>query len=122
MNTNLAAQRVSDRSRIPSLDGLRAISIAMVLAGHAASGISALKDRPILPYTIFSGSRGVSVFFVISGFLITSLLLQEEKLNGRISLKNFYIRRAFRILPPFWIFLAGVVLFWKVGIFVTRWR
>lgn len=94
----------------------------MVLAGHAASGIGVLKNHPLISYTIFNGNRGVSVFFVISGFLITSLLLQEEQLRGKISLRDFYIRRIFRILPPFWVFLAGVLTFWKLGIFETDWR
>jgi peptidoglycan/LPS O-acetylase OafA/YrhL len=93
----------------------------MVLAGHAASTIPALRDRPLLLYTVFNGSRGVNVFFVISGFLITSLLLREDRLTGRISLRQFYIRRAFRILPPFWIFLGTIVLLWKLGAFETRW-
>lgn len=109
-------------SRIPSLDGLRAISIGMVLAGHAASGIPALRDHPLLAYTLFNGNRGVSVFFVISGFLITSLLLDEEQRAGSISLKNFYLRRIFRILPPFWAFLVGVVVLWKLGVFATGWQ
>ena len=82
--------------RIPSLDGLRAISIAMVLASHAAVSIPILAKHPLLLYTAFNGNRGVSVFFVISGFLITSLLLKEKDLKGKISLKGFYIRRAFR--------------------------
>lgn len=82
MNEAGAAAGLHRSSRIPSLDGLHAISIAMVLAGHAASGIPALRDRPLLLYTVFNGSRGVNVFFVISGFLITSLLLQEDRLTG----------------------------------------
>ena len=121
MKEACTAAGIHRSSRIPSLDGLRAISIAMVLAGHAASGIPALRDRPLLLYTVFNGSRGVNVFFVISGFLITSLLLREDRLTGRISLRQFYIRRAFRILPPFWIFLGTIVLLWKLGAFETRW-
>src|SRR5581483_3057943 len=117
-SVSLGAVRQTD-SRIPSLDGLRAISISMVLAGHAASGIAALRNRPVLLYTLFNGNRGVSVFFVISGFLITSLLLQEDELKGKISLKYFYLRRAFRILPPFWMFLAGIVLLWRLGFLET---
>jgi len=119
-SVSLGAVRQTD-SRIPSLDGLRAISISMVLAGHAASGIAALRNRPVLLYTLFNGNRGVSVFFVISGFLITSLLLQEDELKGKISLKYFYLRRAFRILPPFWMFLAGIVLLWRLGFLETTW-
>jgi peptidoglycan/LPS O-acetylase OafA/YrhL len=109
-------------ARIPSLDGLRAISIAMVLLSHAAFSTPFLEKHPLLVYTIFNGNRGVSVFFVISGFLITSLLLKEDERTGRISLKNFYIRRVFRILPPFWVFLVVVVVLWKAGALETSWK
>lgn len=112
----------SGASRIPSLDGLRAFSIAMVLLSHAAFSTPFLEKHPLLVYTIFNGNRGVSVFFVISGFLITSLLLKEDERTGRISLKNFYIRRVFRILPPFWVFLGVVVLLWKAGALETSWK
>ena len=108
-------------SRIPSLDGLRAISITMVLASHAAPSISALENHPLVLYTVFNGNRGVSVFFVISGFLITSLLLKEHEFIGKISLRDFYRRRIFRILPPFWVFLAVVALLWKLGTIETSW-
>jgi peptidoglycan/LPS O-acetylase OafA/YrhL len=108
-------------SRIPSLDGLRAISIGMVLAAHVVGSIPVLKNRPLLAYTIFNGNRGVSVFFVISGFLITSLLLKEEQVTGKILVKDFYIRRVFRILPPFWVFLAVVAVLWKLGTIETSW-
>jgi peptidoglycan/LPS O-acetylase OafA/YrhL len=88
--------------RIPSLDGLRAASITMVLVAHASMGFpSWAHNHPTLLSAIGNGNRGVSVFFVISGFLITTLLLNEEAKTGNISLKNFYIRRFFRIIPPF---------------------
>lgn len=93
----------------------------MVLASHGAMSISALANRPLLSYTIFNGNRGVSVFFVISGFLITSLLLKEEQVTGKISIRDFYIRRVFRILPPFWVFLAVVALLWELGTIETSW-
>lgn len=119
MKTHLLG--TSGSSRIPSLDGLRAISIAMVLASHTAVGIPAVAKHPLLLYTIFNGNRGVSVFFVISGFLITSLLLKEEESSGNISLGRFYIRRAFRILPPFWMLLLSLVILWKLGTIQTTW-
>jgi peptidoglycan/LPS O-acetylase OafA/YrhL len=93
----------------------------MVLASHAAISVPSLAKHPLLLYTVFNGNRGVSVFFVISGFLITSLLLKEEESIGKISLKSFYIRRIFRILPPFWAFLAVVSLLWKLGTIQTSW-
>ena len=111
----------TESSRIPSLDGLRAISIGMVLTAHLAASVTALEHRPLLLYTIGNGNRGVSVFFVISGFLITSLLLKERELTGKISLRDFYLRRAFRILPPFWVFLACIAVIWKLRIIETSW-
>jgi peptidoglycan/LPS O-acetylase OafA/YrhL len=75
------------RSGIPALDGLRAIAVALVLAGHG--GIPG----------VGGGFIGVDVFFVLSGFLITSLLLDELGRTGRIELTGFWIRRARRLLP-----------------------
>ncbi|HWF27917.1 MAG TPA: acyltransferase, partial [Mycobacterium sp.] len=75
------------RSGIPALDGLRAIAVALVLAGHG--GIPG----------VTGGFIGVDVFFVLSGFLITSLLLDELGRCGRIELTGFWIRRARRLLP-----------------------
>lgn len=74
-------------SGIPALDGLRAIAVALVLVGHG--GIPG----------VTGGFIGVDVFFVLSGFLITSLLLDELGRTGRIELTGFWIRRARRLLP-----------------------
>src|SRR5262249_13186535 len=52
---------------------------------------------------------GVRTFFVISGYLITTLMLQERERTGRISLRHFYLRRTFRIFPPFYAFLAVLI-------------
>lgn len=95
--------------RIPSLDGLRAISITMVILSHL------VKWKHIHGEIIGSyGALGVFVFFVLSGYLITNLLLREYERTGTVSLRNFYIRRAFRIFPAAFVFLAFVIpLFWK---------
>jgi peptidoglycan/LPS O-acetylase OafA/YrhL len=80
------------------LDGLRTLALFLVIAGHV---------RTTLPIrTYFSGGLGVGIFFVLSGFLITILLLREESSTNQISLGSFYIRRAFRILPPYLLTLA----------------
>src|SRR4030095_12084943 len=77
--------------RIPSLDGLRAISILLVVAGHSFSE----ESSPLL-FDLFGhlGNYGVRIFFLISGFLITTLLLKEYSKTNTISLKSFYTRRA----------------------------
>ena len=106
--------------RIPSLDGLRAISIFMVLIGHALFSYHG-EYRVGWSY-LGNGDLGVSIFFVISGFLITTLLLREFEKNGDISLRHFYLRRALRILPPFYTFLLAVVIVWHLGWITSDWR
>lgn len=61
-----------------------------------------------------AGSVGVSVFFTLSGFLITALMLEEFDREGRVSLRAFYRRRAFRLLPALIVFLAAMVLAWRL--------
>lgn len=94
--------------RIPSLDGLRAISISLVIAGHWAS-----RHHQLTFLSVYA-NLGVRIFFVISGYLITTLLLREEQKTARISLRDFYIRRAYRILPAALVFIASVlILHWS---------
>jgi peptidoglycan/LPS O-acetylase OafA/YrhL len=93
--------------RIPTLDGLRAISITPVLIGHASAS---------LPHTQAFSEAGVRAFFVISGFLITTLLLREREHTGRISLRDFYLRRAFRIFPAFYAYLAVMLVLALAGV------
>jgi peptidoglycan/LPS O-acetylase OafA/YrhL len=96
--------------RIPSLDGLRALSIAIVVVSHRALIYDPKDPRFNAGWAILSnGQIGVSIFFVISGFLITTLLLGEWDRNGRISLGEFYLRRALRILPPYYAFLISIL-------------
>ena len=98
-----------DIRRIPSLDGLRAISITLVILSHLVKW-----KHASLEFSSADGELGVRVFFVLSGYLITMLLLREQERSSTISLSNFYVRRAFRILPAALVFLAIVVaLFWQ---------
>jgi peptidoglycan/LPS O-acetylase OafA/YrhL len=93
--------------RIPSLDGLRAISITLVLLGHLAGTRGfPLSAAAVNPWSL--GSFGVTVFFVISGFLITGLLLDELRRTQRIRLGRFYFRRTLRIFPPYFALLIVV--------------
>ncbi len=99
---------MASRRSIPSLDGLRAFSVALVILGHSDSAWTG-HSRYYMDF-LRDGHLGVATFFVISGFLITNLLLKEDAKRGEISLSNFYLRRAFRILPPFYAFLAVVAI------------
>ncbi|MDX8035235.1 acyltransferase [Lentzea sp. BCCO 10_0856] len=79
--------------RFPALDGLRAIAAVLVVFFHYGGP------------DWLQGWAGVQMFFVLSGFLITTLMLREERRTGEISLKEFYLRRAFRILPVYFVLL-----------------
>ena len=97
---------------LPGLDGLRAIAIVIVVLSHY------LPPYPWLP----DGQFGVLLFFVLSGFLITWLLMKELRVSGTISLSGFYTRRAWRILPAFYLsaFIAmGVGVLSGLGV---HWR
>jgi peptidoglycan/LPS O-acetylase OafA/YrhL len=87
------------QGEIPSLNGWRAVSVVMVLIAHS----NAILDPASLKF--YLGGLGVKFFFVISGFLITSLLLREFSEHGRIDVRSFYVRRAFRILPVYYAYL-----------------
>lgn len=97
------------RSRIPSLDGIRAISILTVIGYHILQSIGLDHSVGLLWFTILNGNTGVYVFFVLSGYLITTLLMKEHELNNSINLRHFYVRRAFRILP---VVLANLFVIW----------
>jgi len=100
----------SDRSRGPAglirgLDGLRAVAILLVILWHAAKRLPP-EALGVAARFADAGWTGVDLFFALSGFLITSLLLEEEARSGRgFSLRDFYARRALRILPPFYLVL-----------------
>lgn len=95
--------RTAIESHLPSLDGMRAVSILLVLVAH---GTDAVGRESMFFFSL--GQIGVSIFFVISGLLITWLMLRERDATGEFSLRNFYIRRFLRILPVFWLLIATV--------------
>lgn len=116
-----AAPLPTDQGRLPGLDGLRAISVFGVILSHLMM-LDFFPDVHWLKAIALRGTYGVTVFFVLSGFLITHLLVSEERKTGRISLKRFYIRRGFRILPPALAYLAIVGIFGAFGYFALSWR
>jgi peptidoglycan/LPS O-acetylase OafA/YrhL len=95
-------------ARIPSLDGLRAISIGMVMFSHLAGTHASPVSLATASNWIDWGNLGVRVFFVISGFLISGLLFREEERTGTISLRDFYWRRTLRIFPAYFVFLLAI--------------
>ncbi len=102
-------------SRIPTLDGLRAVSIFLVLCLHSQQRLGTAQRPSLFWSGLLNGESGVFIFFEISGFLITTLLLEEYRRRGSISLRGFYLRRAFRILPPLYVYLGAVVLLGMAG-------
>lgn len=88
-------RKKSSLGYVPALDGLRGIAILLVLGHHAYGGWDA-------------GSVGVDIFFVLSGYLITAILLKDMDRYGRISLVDFYIRRLFRLYPALLVVILAI--------------
>jgi peptidoglycan/LPS O-acetylase OafA/YrhL len=89
---------------IPSLDGVRGLAAFMVFLSHC--GLE----------SVIPGGFGVTLFFFLSGYLITTLLRNEHEATGDVSLKRFYLRRVFRIFPPLYIVLTILVVLASLGI------
>lgn len=104
-------------SRIPSLDGLRAVSILLVIIGHSSDSLNA---PAFLDHFSHLGNLGVRTFFIISGFLITTLLLKEREKTGRISMKGFYARRALRIFPPSLAYIGIIAACYAAGWLILK--
>src|SRR5437899_7858756 len=108
VNVPLTYEAGQERKYLPELDGLRAVSVLIVVSHH-------MHDRV---WSWLSGELGVTVFFVLSGYLITTLSLREESHRGSLSLTAFYVRRSFRIFPLYYIILAAycvLILVLRVG-------
>ena len=107
---------------IKGFDGLRALSIIMVFCTHLGF-LDNISD-PVLSLRLSmlcSGTTGVTIFFVLSGFLITRILLKEKLLTGKISFRNFYIRRFIRLLPPLVLFYSAMVVLMSFGFIGAQW-
>lgn len=91
----------------PGLDGFRGVAVSVVVLYHAADVLLPATEGRIL----HGGFLGVDLFFVLSGFLITALLLGEHDDSGRISFRQFYLRRALRLLPAILLFIGVHILY-----------
>ena len=119
------ALRDGSEKRLRELDGWRAVSVLFVILHH----IAGYQHRRLVSQFSFLdlrvshiGPLGVDIFFVISGFVICRILVLEELRYGSVSLKGFYCRRIFRILPPFYIYLAALSALLCLGLIHESWR
>ncbi|MBX9573749.1 MAG: acyltransferase [Candidatus Obscuribacterales bacterium] len=92
-------------SYIPALDGLRALAILLVMGFHQLGPATGWLGQKL------NGWAGVDLFFIISGFLISSILMKERDREGTFNLRNFYVRRWLRICPAYYLFLALMFVF-----------
>jgi len=108
------------QGRIPSLDGLRCVAVFCVLLAH---GWYSLKIPEVLkPYSHTYGVLGVTIFFVLSGFLIYNLTYKEICKNGKFNWKAFYLRRILRIFPCFYFYLFVVFILSLLGYYIVTWQ
>lgn len=92
------ASSLADGGPIPSLDGIRALAVALVFFAHGGF-------EKVVP-----GGLGVTAFFVLSGYLITTLMRIEFARRGRVDYRNFYLRRLLRLMPPLLLVVAAAAL------------
>lgn len=107
------AERDARSGYIPTLDGWRAIAILMVILAHMrfrVFGTGGIYPNATIEEELSHFVIGVPIFFGISGLLIGSRLLDEQRLRGAIDVRGFYVRRALRILPPYLLALVAIAL------------
>ena len=111
---------IKTKKYIKGLDALRALSIGFVLLNHLGVDVLFFENQYLKNnfYSLFSGETGVRFFFVLSGFLITRILWIQFKDTGTINLKNFFIRRILRLMPPLVLFYVLVISLMKTK-FIT---
>ena len=111
---------LAHRGKIPYLDGLRGYSIITVVVLHCTQSVQGPHWLIPLRLLFGNGVLGVDIFFVISGFLITTLLLREWDQTGSISLRGFYERRVARIFPAAYAYIAAVAVLTLLGFLQLR--
>jgi peptidoglycan/LPS O-acetylase OafA/YrhL len=103
-NPKKAGMSPTDKFYLPSLDGVRAIAAMLVFVSHAGLG------------HLVPGGLGVTIFFFLSGYLITTLLRREYESTGTISFRHFYLRRVYRIFPPMYLVLFSILALGLLGL------
>lgn len=101
--------------RRPELDGLRGVAVLLVIVAHSLSGVDPFNERGLAPWLHSGGGLvGVQLFFVLSGFLITGILVNEHERSGTVDLMRFYSRRVRRLLPALVVVCAATVVWVQV--------
>ena len=108
LNSSFSTPDFLDKTYLPSLDGWRAIAIIFVILGHAKLTVSPSSLYYYFAETFIYAELGVRIFFVLSGFLITTLLIKEHIRFGKINIKNFFIKRVLRIFPVLYLYMLIV--------------
>ncbi|MBY0518097.1 MAG: acyltransferase [Bacteriovoracaceae bacterium] len=115
-----------EQKSIPSLDGIRALSCVLVILGHLSYLYVDFFTKHLghtwgtsLAFAIGNQYAGVTFFFVLSGFLITNILLTEIKRTGVIDFRTFFLKRVFRIFPAYYFYFFAIVLFYQFNQWTT---
>lgn len=106
LRTSLDEPRTSRFRYNPALDGIRGFAISVIMFGHFAAGLTTWAGT-----RLFGVSLSLDWFFIMSGYLITALLLEEWSNSRTVSMRSFYMRRGFRLLPALYVFLAVFLAF-----------
>lgn len=112
---------MGERAEIYGFDALRAFSVLLVIVSHVGIVEAATHPALVQFFTVFNASYGVKTFFVLSGFLITTLLIKEHRKAGSVNVRNFMARRALRILPLYFLILAIIAVLILAGLAEKSW-
>lgn len=112
---------MGERTEIYGFDALRAFSVLLVIVSHVGIVEAATNPALVTFFSVFNASYGVKTFFVLSGFLITTLLIKEHTRTASVNVLNFMARRALRILPLYFLILAVIAVLIVAGIAQKSW-
>lgn len=111
-----------EAARLPSLDGFRGLLILIVVMVHAFGSPGLPWPGRLMNHFYFVGWLSVGLFFCISGYLISGLLLDERAARAAISLRKFYMRRILRIFPVYYAYVLALILLGALGLFAIPWQ